>query len=672
MARCLLIQSDLPKALWNHAVRTAAYIRNRSYNMRLNSTPYQLFTNRRPNIKNMHPFGTNCYAYKQNLKKLDEKADLGQFVGYDYNSPAYLIYFAKRHVIKKVRCVDFMDGQEDEEEMSLPIITRKDSTCDQNECQEKPNEETAHQPSVIYHPEPSNNNNSENSPVSSNNNESRYPSRVKRAPKYLNNYVTGNSSNSEDEYTDCSNYFDYFYRMSDAPSSYNEAISSNDNAQWKLAMEDEIISLQENDTYELVPRPDRPVIGGRWVYAKKNNDGKNIFKARFDAKGFAQILEVDFTETFSPTARLTSIRLLMDIAMNEELIVHSMDVKRAYLNANIDCEVFMEQPKGFITKSGDNDDLVLRLKKSQYGLKQSGRLWNNLLHSFLVERGFVRSESENCVYVSYENGVKLIIIIWVDDLIIAGSTLNAVEKVKKVLAERFKMKDFGRISEFLGIEFEFHDDHVKLHQGKYAEKVLTKFQMMDCNIKKLPCDPSLVKIDATNSEIFEDNTLYRSMVGSLVYLSSCTRPDLVFVVTKLSEKLENPTKAHFNACKYALRYVRGTMQKGLIYKPNTIDTEIKLTGYSDSDWGSSSDRKSFSGCCFQMSPDNSFISWKTKKQPTIALSTWEAEYIAANYALQEGLFLRQLLCDMKYPEKQIQLYVDNKGAIDLSKNPVHH
>ena len=162
------------------------------------------------------------------------------------------------------------------------------------------------------------------------------------------------------------------------------------------------------------------------------------------------------------------------------------------------------------------------------------------------------------------------------------------------------------------------------------------------------------------------------MVGSLVYLSSCTRPDLSYLITKLSEKLENPTRAHFNACNFALRYIKGTINKGLVFKPSSNENGIQLLGYSDSDWGSSSDRKSLSGYCFQLSGGNSFISWKCKKQQTIALSTCEAEYIAANFALQEGLFLRQLLLDMKYPKLQINLYVDNKGAIELGKNPVHH
>ena len=645
-ARCLLLQAGLPKNLWTYALRTASYTRNRCFSSRAKSTPYQLFTGKKPNLKGMHTFGTSCYAYKQEKKKLDSRAELGSFVGYDHCSPAYLVYFSSNHCVRKVRCVEFMDT-DNEEDFHLPIIAQRNEKTEEpvGAVGQPPKEETAATPSSTK---------DEAAP--------RYPKRSRKEVSYAED-----TTSSEDEISS-SNSVDYFYKVSGVPNSYKEAVNCDESEKWHSAMEEEMSSLLENETYDVVPRPETPVIGGRWVYCKKNDD---TYKARYVAKGFSQIPNVDYHETFSPTARMVSIRALMNIAMEEDLVVHSMDVKSAYLNADIDCEVFMEQPEGFVVKNDTNDDLVLRLKKSLYGLKQSGRLWNHLLHSFLLEKGFVRSEAENCVYVRLQNGIKIVIIVWVDDLIIAGSNLDAVEEVKAILTERFKMKNFGPLKEFLGIEFEFQNDGVKLHQEKYVKKILTRFQMMDCNPKSLPCDQSLIKINENDSEIFEDNGLYRSMVGSLVYLASCTRPDISYVVTKLSEKLENPTKAHFNACKFVLKYLRGTMSKGIFYKRGN-GNGIQIIGYSDSDWGSSPDRKSYSGYCFQLSQDNSFISWKAKKQPTIALSTCEAEYIAANFAVKEGLFLRQLLSDLKYPKMPILLNIDNKGAIDLSRNPVHH
>ena len=658
MARCLLLQAELPKSLWNHALRTASYIRNRCFNKKNNCTPHELFTGKKPNLKGMHKFGSVCYAYKQEKKKLDPRSEIGRFIGYDHCSPAYIIYFGGNQSIRKVRCVEFIDAPDEEDSFCIPITAKtnmetKEDTAEIRTSTQSPVITQLCQPSA---PE-----------EAQEGGESRYPKRQTRRPAHLEEYIVESNSSDEENFNECQNVVDYFYKVNGCPGTYNEAIKSPDSAHWQTAMEEEIICLNDNHTYELVPRPKRPVIGGRWVYCKKNDD---TYKARYVAKGFSQIPNIDYADTFSPTARMTSIRLLMNIAMFEGLIVHSMDFKSAYLNADLDFEIFMEQPKGFVVKNNPNDDLVYKLKKSLYGLKQSGRMWNNLLHNYLLKKGFKRSKAENCVYIKYENRIKIIIIVWVDDLIIAGSNIDCVDEVKSYLTKRFCMKDFGVLKEFLGIEFEFTNEGVKLSQEKYTRKILEKFKMMESHPKTLPCDQSIIKIHDANSEIFDDNRLYRSMIGSMVYLASCTRPDISYVITKLSEKLEKPTKAHFNACKFLMKYLRGTISKGLFYKCNKSDFD--LIGYSDSDWGSSPDRKSYSGYCFQLFKSNSFISWKAKKQPIIALSTCEAEYIAANFALKEGIFLQHLLNDLMYPEMCINLFVDNKGAIDLSKNPVHH
>ena len=499
--------------------------------------------------------------------------------------------------------------------------------------------------------------------------EKRYPSRDRKPPARFGDYVTDDQS--FEEYSDAaSSSIDYFYKVNDIPLTYEEVLLSSEADKWQKAMQEEVSSLIENETYDVVPRSTHQVIGGRWVYAKKGSGDDVTYKARYVAKGYSQIPGVDYTETFSPTARFTSIRVLLNLAMKENFVIHQMDVKSAYLNANIDCDIYLEQPKGFESKGKNNESKVLKLKKSLYGLKQSGRMWNNLLHGFLVGQGFIRSDADNCVYTRSKNGSKTIILIWVDDLIITGSDLATVEKVKLALSNKFKMKDFGQISEFLGIQFDFFDDCVKLHQSNYIDRILSKFQMSDANPKSVPCDASAAKIDFVDAKPFEDNRLYREIVGSLVYLTSCTRPDLAFVITKLSQCLENPTEAHFKLCKFVLKYLKGSKSKGLIYYKGKGD--IDLIAYSDSDWGSSSDRKSISGYCFKLNHADSFVSWRTKRQNVVALSTCEAEYISVTHALQEGLFLRQLLNDLISCSKSIVLHVDNKGTIDLANNPVHN
>ena len=244
-------------------------------------------------------------------------------------------------------------------------------------------------------------------------------------------------------------------------------------------------------------------------------------------------------------------------------------------------------------------------------------MWNNLLDNFLSQSSFVTSEAENCVYVKVNSdNSKLILISWVDVIIIAGSNLKVVEDVKSALTKNFKTKDFGIFSELIGMQFVFDKNEVKIHQSKYAEKVLTRFNMTDCNVKSLPCDPSFVKIYLADYKTFYDNKLYRQILGSLVYLMSCTRPDLCCIVAKLSENLDKPTVAHYNACKHVLRYLKNTIHMDLIYFK--CDATINLTGWCDVDWDSSSCRKSLSGCCFQIYSENSYVSWKTKTHPTVA------------------------------------------------------
>ncbi|KAF2345406.1 Reverse transcriptase RNA-dependent DNA polymerase [Trinorchestia longiramus] len=401
MARCLLLHANLPKELWNHAVRTAAYMRNRCFNKRTGKIPFEMFTGKKPDISNMHIFGSKCVAKRQNPGKLDSRSEQRFFVGYDPCSPAYLIYFSETRQIKRVRCVTFCDKISRNVMIEDEFICGKWEDCgktDESEAELKPG--TA--PEGIQ-----NETHLDEKPTR------RVPLREKKPPIYLKDYV------DPDECDITNHVVHYCYSVSSIPKSYSEAISSPDSVEWQKAMSDEMAALVDNETFELVAKPkERSVIGGRWVYSVKSGpNDQEIFKARYVAKGYSQVAAVDFTETFSPTARLTSVRMLMDIAVQNAYIVHQMDVCTAYLHAKIDCNVFVEQPEGFVELDKNGEKLVYKLKKSLYGIKQSGRNWNNLLHQFLVEQNFVQSLSDTCVYVRESDSGKVIIIVWVDDLI---------------------------------------------------------------------------------------------------------------------------------------------------------------------------------------------------------------------------------------------------------------
>ena len=650
MARCLLIESGVSKEFWTYAVMCGVYIRNRCYNERIGMTPFEALTSQRPNLSGMYIFGTVCFAYVQEKKKLDDRCEKGIFMGYDKGSPAYLVYIPERNIVRKVRCVKFTN--------KFPVVREPEYILEPEFVEV---DETV--PGELVENVPVENPQGEHPEVGDGavGGERRYPQRERKEPGYLRDYVRT---------------VDYCYRMAYVPSSYSEAFYSPNGHKWQKAMDAEMKALKDNETFELTTLPEgRTVVGGRWVYAvKMGPEGDEQYKARFVAKGYSQVPNIDYHETFSPTARITSIRMLMQIAAQEDMLVHQMDVKTAYLNAPIDHEIYIEQPEGYERRGRNGEKLVCKLKRSLYGLKQSGRNWNNMLDMHLKDEGFSQSEVDTCVYYKWEGKSKTIVIVWVDDIIIATSSESALKRVKDSLSKMFKMKDLGRLSWFLGIEFKYQKGVIEMNQTKYLEKILKRFNMSDCKPKSTPCDVGSNTVTSCDHKELADATLYREIVGSLIYCMSATRPDICYVVTYLSQYMSEPTQVYMSIAKRVLRYLKGTMNKSLRFVKS--ENPLTLYGYCDADWGSEEDRKSITGYVFKMNEDeqSSVISYKSKKQQSVALSTCEAEYMALSAATQEVKFLTQLFLDMSGEEtsKGVKLYVDNQGAIALAKNPVHH
>ena len=718
MSRCMIIECKLPKYLWTYAVMSTVYVRNRCFNSRLGKTPFEVFTGRRPNVSSMYIFGTVCYAYIQDKKKLDARSQKGIFVGYDKYSPSFLVYFPECDTIKKVRCVKFtnkFDTCTDKSEMSLDVISNKDDM----KIRYEPVDEYYCDNSVIapesVHDDESNNDYFDNTvpsddifndfaqsdisnvgngndqnkndnvnDVSNQNDENdvsinidemlnasphvdRYPNRKSRRPNYLNDFVVGDEVDD-----DVDSFKDYCYTLSDVPKTYHEAVTSKNASLWQNAMEDEMSALRENETFQLVPLPEgRKPVGGRWVYSiKLDSIGNEKFKARYVAKGYSQLPGVDFHETFSPTARITSIRTLMQIAVNYDLVIHQLDVKIAFLNAPIDCELYVEQPEGFTVMNKNGEKLVGKLNKSLYGLKQSGRNWYSMLHSYLLKLNFVQSLADPCVYTRHSKNEITILIVWVDDIIVSSNSLSIVDDIKKCLSDKFKMKDLGEISCFLGIKFSRDGNVIKMDQSRFVENILNKFEMQNCKPRLSPCEEGLNKVIDENSDL-ADSKLYRQIVGSLIYIMTATRPDLCFVVNKLSQYMSKPTVTHLTMAKHVLRYLKGTIDHCLTFRKSD---KLGLVGFCDADWGSTADRLSITGYGFRLSSNGPFLSWKSKKQQTVALSTCEAEYMSLSAAVQEAKFLLKLLKSMIGSDlfNHVVMYCDNQSAIALASNPIHH
>jgi hypothetical protein len=665
MARCLLLDAGLPKYLWTYAVMASAYIRNRCFNPRLGKTPYEALIGKQPKLSKMHVFGSTCYAFVQNPKKLEARSQKGIFIGYDKGSPAYLVFYPETNKVEKVRCVKFIDNframkddqddvildrgkGEDTDKPKIPSIVDEQQNISEVEADNTPDTQEQHEPDI---------------------HEERYPMRARNKPSYY-------GQNEINELQDNASYMlDYCYRLADIPVNYMQAVDAPDANKWQEAMNTEMKALTDNETFELVPHPkDRQIVGAKWVYTiKTNQNGEETYKARFVAKGYSQVQDIDYKETFAPTARMSSVRTLLQRTLQHDMIIHQMDVKTAYLNAPIDREIYIEQPEGYEKFGNNGEKLVCKLKRSLYGLKQSGRNWNNLLHNFLTKENFTQSLADPCLYVrALDDERCVIVIIWVDDIIIAASDSDLLCSVKDSLRNRFKMTDLGELKWFLGTEFKRNGDSIKMNQTRYIQKILSRFKMSDCKPKPTPCILGTEKVSNEKSPELADSRLYRAMVGSLIYVMTGTRPDLCYIVTKLSQKMSKPTQADLSTAKHVLRYMKGTQELGLTFRKSL--SPLTLKGFCDSDWGASiEDRRSVTGYNFQLSQDGPLISWKSRKQPTVALSTCEAEYVALANAIQEAKFLRQLCVDMKVSiGGKLLIKIDNQGAMNLAKNPVHH
>ena len=318
MARCLMLESNLPKTFRTYAVMTSVHIWNRCFNPRLGKTPYEAFTGRKPNVSNMHVFGTVCFAHVQSPKKLDARSEQGIFVGYDKESPAFLVYFHETGKERKVRCVKFTDKYENIEP-NEDDWARRNVSSENDVPQEVNDPERCTDDVPVQEPEPGQE--PEPEPVAEDGNR-RYPSREHRKPKCYGDYVLDESA----KYT-----VDCCFRVADVPKTYTDAMRSVESDKWQSAMEEEIDAHTENDTFEFVSvLDDRKVVGGRWVYnVKVGPNNEERYKARYVAKGYSQVADIDYQETFSPTACITSVRMLLQLAVQEDMIIHQMDVKTA-------------------------------------------------------------------------------------------------------------------------------------------------------------------------------------------------------------------------------------------------------------------------------------------------------------------------------------------------------
>jgi len=464
------------------------------------------------------------------------------------------------------------------------------------------------------------------------------------------------------------------------PQTFHQAVNSEHKQEWQKAMLDEIESLLKNETwtFESLP-PGRNTVKNKWVFrVKVKSDGTiERFKARLVAKGFTQTHGMDYTETFAPTARAESIRIVLSIVGAEGLFMIQFDIKTAYLNSTIAEVIYMDIPVGFEEyfhkRFPGCRGKVCRILKGLYGLKQSARGWNKTFSDFLREYALIQSAADPCIFFSTQSP-RLILALWVDDGLVACSDQTLLMKLIAHLQTKFEVT-VGDADVYVGMHITRDVSHHRLFvdQQRFTETLLTKYGFQNVNVVSTPSDPhvhlSYPLPDDCDSSI--PNFPYQEIVGSLLYLATHSRPDIAQAVSVVSQYATNFREIHCNAVKRILKYLRGTTDFALCYSSVPTGNQV-LVAYTDADYaGDLNDRKSRSGSLLFL--NNGPVLWLSRKQPCTASSTTESEYIAASLTSKEIVWARRLLHDLGFPQsKPTSLFSDNQSAIRLVQNPEFH
>ena len=690
LVRSMLVQKQVNKRFWAEALDNAVYVRNRVTSRALpkNTTPHHLWTGKKPDVSHLRVFGSKCWYTLpgKQLQKLDARARQAMFLGYAKESKAYKLWDSELRKVVMSRDVTFdetgygpngniadatLDMEGDEDFITLDIAQGGESNRVGDEDTDTGNEDVTNNENInndIGTPSPENTNDPELQmpPPASSSNPSTPLRRSTRVRKPPTKWWTAMLA---------AGLLSHTHVMTSIPNSYREAVTSPKAAFWQKGIDKELVSHAKNSTWTLVPRSEaKNLLTSRWVFAVKqlpDDTGKltETAKGRLVARGFQQIEGIDYTETFAPVIKFTTIRMLLALVAHFDLELHQMDVVTAFLNGDLDEDIYMEQPEGYVISSKPKSDFVCKLLKAVYGLKQAHRQWHAKIDDFLIgDLGFMTTRSDPCLYIKRHGSSVMIIALYVDDLLLAGSDIKAIGWMKQELSKRFEMKDLGEAKLCIGLEIQRDRSqrNLRLTQAKYAASILERFNLSKCNPCLTPMDQSRAHSDQNKPKIDSDdpptNAPYREAIGCLMFLMVGTRPDLAYAIGKLSQHCADPRRSHWLAVKHVLRYVHGTQNIGIEFVKS--DSTPKLNGYSDADWGGCHEsRKSTSGFVFKLC--GGAVSWASRRQTVVATSTCEAEYIALCEACKEAAWLRRVLADVLGHTKDPTLNIgcDNAGTI---------
>ena len=704
MALTMLFHSGLPLIWWPEFVLTASYILNRSPHSALGgATAFKLWKNVAPDVSHFRVVGCLAYGWIPKLLrggKVQPKAKPLVFIGYSserkgwklVNPVTKRVTYSRDVVFDETRTYKCSSQQSPTREACLALCRTKwhDSDNDSDDSDSGSDTSEGAAPQVAE----------ENAPLGT----------LSALAQSKKSTVEAHCAHFSELHNSVVRYHSKWHQsVAEAfaaacidnvtviePLYYGQIQHNPHSKQWMGAVRAELDSLQRMQTWDIVKLPTgKRKIGSGWVFKLKRTSSGALdkFKARVVARGNTQRYGIDYVDTYAPVARVTTVRIVLALAAFLGMSIQHMDVSTAFLNGILEEEVYTTPPQGLDVPEG----YVCRLRRSLYGLKQSPRVWNQTLHKFLGTLGFTALSSDSCVYVrSFGKDGFFIIVVFVDDFLLASTSDEAMEIIKAALLKQYKMTDLGCIEFFLGIHIVYDrvSRKITLDQSRFTADILVRFEMAGSNPQSTPASPQRLA-SAEHNDPFTGP--YRSAVGGLLYLALTTRPDIAYAVCALSRHNSAPLQRHWIGVQRVFRYLVGTVNYGLVYAYDAATVPSDKSGlyaFVDANWG---------GCVTEScvcnapladtqavidEPDCTYarsttgfvtmfgtgpLTWRSILQRTTATSTAEAEYMAAYEVVVDVVWIRRLLRELnaQSPDATV-LLEDNMGCIRLAKDPLHH
>lgn len=669
VVRTLLLESSVPSMFWVEALKTAAHLINRlpSQVLHMESPYFRLFA-KQPSYDNLRIFGCVCFVHlpPHERNKLSAQSVKCAFLGYNVCQKGFVCYDPTLRRTRMSRNVIFFENQH-----FFPVSSVPSSSSTvvlpsfENQCSDFHQVSSRFKPGMVYtrrslpqslpmaHPTSDPNMNQNQTVAAPPEPLVRRSSRVSVPPDRY-GFSSGNSVSA---LTAALSKFDI-------PTCYSHAVKHDC---WQQAMNEEIAALEANQTWDIESCPSTVVpLGCKWVYSVKvRSDGRlDRYKARLVVLGNKQEYGVNYEETFAPVAKMTTVRTILALAASKDWPLHQMDVKNAFLHGDLKECIYMKAPPGLFTSPTSN---VCKLRRSLYGLKQAPRAWFDKFRTTLLQFSFNQSKYDTSMFLRKSDMGIVVLLVYVDDIVITGSDSALLEELKTHLSKSFHMKDLGSLTYFLGLEVHRSPSGISLNQHKYASDLVAIAGLQDATSVDTPMELN-VKLRKEEGDLLADPSLYRTLVGSLVYLT-ITRPDIAFAVQQVSQFLQTPRHLHLAAVRRIIRYVQGTSARGLFFP---VGNSPRLVAYSDADWAGCADtRRSITGWCVFLG--DALISWKSKKQDRVSKSSTESEYRAMSLACSEIIWLRGLLGELDFSQNDpTPLHADNTSAIQITANPIYH